>query len=212
MGMKEAEFVEKQKILVNEAITKINKSLVLPCSLRVGDDGVNAFYEMASGIIDESGGGSIHDVDYYTFPAEALNNLILIALVNGKDSGEVITKGSRYTDYVDWPQGRVDGSEIHRDNEQILLHLKLEIKDGNNILVISESTEKREYPICPKCGFGGKCEHFYNAKPVNSFDILDKYTFQCTNCNLNLDETINAWDTGHVEELTRCPYCGKYDS
>jgi len=191
--MTEERFTVNQNILINEAITKINKSLVHPHSLRVGDDGVKAFYEMALGIIDES---SVHDNDCYTFPAEALNNLILITLVSGKGSGEVITNGSRYTD----------------NNEQVLLHLKLEIKESKNILEISESTEKREAPICPKCGFGGKCDHKYNVKGESGGDVLDRYTFQCTNCNLNLEETLNAWDTGHVEELTKCPYCGKDDS
>lgn len=204
-------FTEVQKTLISEAITKINKSLVSPHSLHISQDGEKAFYEMASGIVDESGGGSVRDVDYYTLPAEALNNLILITLESGMGSGQVIITGSRYTDYVDWAYGRVDGTENHRDNEQVLLHLKLAVKDDKSLFEIFPSIEKREGPICPKCGFVGKCNHDYNAKGESPSDVLDKYTFQCSNCNLNLAQTLNAWDTGHVEELTKCPYCGKND-
>ncbi|MCX6672137.1 MAG: hypothetical protein NTX92_09485 [Euryarchaeota archaeon] len=210
--MKEERFSEAQKTLISEAIAKINESLVNPRSLNVDQDGAKAFYNMASGLTDESGGGSVHDVDYYALPAEALNNLILITLESGRGSGEVITTGSRHTDFVDWPYGRMDGSETHGDHEQVLLHLKLEIKDGKSILEIRQSTEKREGPICSRCGFAGKCDHKYNVKGESGGDVLDRYTFQCSNCNLYLEDTLNAWDTGHVEELTRCPYCGKEDS
>jgi hypothetical protein len=127
---------EKERVVFDEEVAKINKSLPHPLSLSVNHAACKAIYNMASGIVDESGGGSVHDVDYYTFPSEALSNLIL---TSGTKAGSVDVKGYRFTDYVDWPYGRVDGSELHRNNEPVMLHLGFKKRESMNIFVIAEN-------------------------------------------------------------------------
>lgn len=99
---------------------------------------------MAPGTIDESGGGSVHDVDYYTFPAEAINDLILNAEASEIKLGKTEVEGYRYTDYVDWPYGREDGSELHRNNERVSLHLGFKKREDMHIFTISETDPKAE--------------------------------------------------------------------
>ena len=114
---------EQQEMVINEAVDKINEFLPYPKSLLIDHITGEAIYTMASGMIDESGGGSVHDVDYYTFPAEGLDNLIINSSASKTKITKTEVKGYRFTDYVDWPYGRVDGSEFHRENTPVLLNL-----------------------------------------------------------------------------------------
>jgi hypothetical protein len=60
-------------------------------------------------------------------------------------------KGFRYTDYVDWPYGRVDGSELHRNNEPVMLHLGFKKRKGMDIFLIGE--DENVFP--PQIGVDG---------------------------------------------------------
>ena len=72
--------------------------------------------------------------------------------------------------------------------------------------------EIKEGPVCPVCGSIGICTHEYNVRGEKPSDVLDRYTFNCAKCDTNLEQIINAWDSGHPDDLSKCPYCGKDDS
>jgi hypothetical protein len=135
---------EVEEVIVNKAVAKINETLGWPRSVRMYSDG-DAIFKMASGFVDESGGGSVHDVDYYTFPAEALSTLILITLGSDAESGEVTTKGTWYKDYVNYPSGHDDGDELHIENDPVSLRLRLKIDDDEKS--IFEIDQIKETPV-----------------------------------------------------------------
>jgi len=161
---------EQDKIVVNEAVAKINNSLPYPKSLHVNQEANEVTYFLASGTIDESGGGSVHDVDYYTFPADSLNSIVLSSLNSEKKVGKTEVQAFRYTDYVDWPYGREDGREIHRDNEPVKLQLGFKQRNDMNVFVIAES----ETDIPPQIGTEG----FIALLELNEYKKKLKYTYK----------------------------------
>jgi hypothetical protein len=73
------------------------------------------------------------------------------------------------------------------------------------------SPEKKEDPICPSCGSMAVCKHEYNVQGTSPVQILDRFTLNCLDCSYTAVEVIDAWQSGHVDELSPCPFCGKID-
>lgn len=144
--MSKEELTEAQKSVIKEAVLRINRTLVVPFMLRLKEEENRAVYEMATGTIDESGGGSVHDVDFYSFPARDLQSLIFTALGSPTRSAETVVNGFRFTDYVDWPYGREDGSETKRNNEPVTLRLKFAMQEDTSTFEVIQLSAPASQP------------------------------------------------------------------
>lgn len=119
------ENIETSKL--NEAIIKINESLTWPYYLRLDSKGEDVVFNMGNNMTDESGGGSYRNIEYYTFPAKALSQLV--ATPKSSNNAEVVTNGFWDIDYENWPYGRDDGQSIHADHDPVVINLKLETQE-----------------------------------------------------------------------------------
>jgi hypothetical protein len=135
---------EQEKAIIDEAIVNINKGLEWPRSLKINGDRTKVVYNMGTNMYDESGGGTLIDIDYYIFPAERLNTLVFKAFEKKAGFRGIHAKGFRNTNIENWPYGMINGFSEHRHREPVTLHLMLTIKDGQSIFKINETGKKKE--------------------------------------------------------------------
>ncbi len=90
-------------------------------------------------MVDESGGGSYHNIDYIEFPTEVLKQLFLLALGSPVKQAGLKTSGLQTTDYENWPYGSDSGSSIHTDKEAVGLEIFLTITGSGPILSLAHT-------------------------------------------------------------------------
>jgi hypothetical protein len=87
-------------------------------------------YKMGTDQIDESGGGSYHDIDDIVFDKSDLAKLVLTAAVSPDRSAKIIVDAKETADIEYWPYGAEDGRSFHCQDKPIKIELSLKIDVG----------------------------------------------------------------------------------
>jgi len=106
-----AEILPEVRRVINEGINGINKSRVSPGSVIICGDEERAICQMVVG----------GDIDYFSFPADAIRDLVIVASKIGDGKAEATTNGFRLA-------GR----------EPVSLRLELGVENGERTFKVTE--------------------------------------------------------------------------
>jgi hypothetical protein len=132
-------YVDKCPDPVKEMIDRIVEARKTYPFLIVSDSSEDAIFQIGSGRVDESGGGSYHDIDDITFPKSELLKFVGEVIASEEKYARYRTKGVRNTDILHWSYGTVDGRTESRDNEEVEIDLYLRIVNDVPTFHITEA-------------------------------------------------------------------------
>lgn len=115
---------------VGRIVNKLTKHQKGPPSLIYIEGLDQVTYKLGSDICDESGGGSVHDIDDIKFSRKDLGKLVLSAAVSPEKSAKLVTEGKETADIEQWAYGTIDGFSYHCQDKSVKIELSLQIAEG----------------------------------------------------------------------------------
>lgn len=122
--------LKDDEVFVERMVKKLTAYRKTYPLLSFDKDKDDVLYIIGSGMVDESGGGSHHDIDNIVFSKKDFSKLILTAAVSPGRSAKIVTEAKETADIEHWSYGTVDGRSFHCQDKPIKVELSMKIGYG----------------------------------------------------------------------------------